>query len=100
MGLFQKKVIKEVYGKAYGQLVWVHKIDVDTLCRDIRCVELRGKANGGEPVTLLRIFSLKETERKGVVVTGWQTLDRHPDLILFEGHMTRADEAYLVRKAA
>jgi hypothetical protein len=52
------------------------------------------------PVTFMRVFKPKEAEQKGVVVTGWETFDQHPDLILFEGYLTRSNEAYLERKRA
>lgn len=31
MGLFKKRIIKEIDGGAWGHLVSVHKMDVDTL---------------------------------------------------------------------
>lgn len=98
MGLFKKKVIKEIYGGVWGHLVGVHKIDVDTLSREMRCVECEGTVDGAGQVTLLRVFRPREAEEKGVVVTGWETFDQHPDLILFEGYLTRSNKAYLEPK--
>jgi hypothetical protein len=83
MGLFKKKVIKEIDGGAWGHLVTVHQIDVDTLFREMRCVEREGVLQSGLPVTFLRIFKPIEAQRKGIVVTGWETFDAHPDLVLF-----------------
>ena len=98
MGLFKKKVAKEIHDGAWGHMVNVHKIDVDTLSREIRCVEREGMLEGKGPVTFMRVFKPKEAEQKGVVVTGWETFDQHPDLILFEGYLTKSNEAYLERK--
>jgi len=98
MGLFKKKVIKEIDGGAWGHLVSVHKIDVDTLSKEMRCVEREGVLDGRMPVTFLRIFKPAEARKKNIVVTGWETFDQHPDLILFEGYLTRGNEAHLERK--
>jgi len=100
MGLFKKKVIKEIHDGAWGHLVNVHKIDVDTLYREFRCVEREGMLDGTEPVTFLRVFKPKEAGQKGIVVMGWETFDEYPELILFEGYLTRSNEANLVRKRA
>ena len=77
--------MKEIYGRLCGHLLYAHNVDVDTLVRDLRCVKLEGTLNGAGPVTLIRVFSLKAVEQKGVVVTGWEAFDQHPDLVLFEG---------------
>jgi hypothetical protein len=98
MGLFKKKVVKEINGGAWGHLVSTHKIDVDTLSREMRCVEREGVLENGISVTFLRIFSPMEAQRRGINVSGWETFDQHPELILFEGYLTRANEAYLERK--
>jgi hypothetical protein len=100
VGLFKKKVIKEIDGGAWGHLVSVHKIDVDTLSKEMRCVEKEGFLDGGRPVTFLRVFKTGEAQQKNIVVTGWETFDQHPDLILFEGYLTKTNEAYLERKKA
>lgn len=101
MGLFKKKVIKEIWGGAWGHLVSYHKIDVDTLYKEMRCVEREGVLSStGQVVTYLRIFKPKEAEKAGVVVSGWETFDEHPELILFEGYLTRSNEAHLEKKRA
>jgi len=97
MGLFKKKVVKEIDGGTWGHLVTVHKIDVDTLSKEMRCVEKEGGVDG-RPVTLLRVFKPKEAAAKNVEVTGWDTFDSHPDLVHFEGYLGRDNNAYLERK--
>ena len=98
MGIFKKKVIKKIEDGAWGHLVNVHKIDVDTLSKEMKCVEKEGVADGGKPVTLIRVFRPAEVEQKGIVVTGWETFDQNPELILFEGYLTMDNEAYLEKR--
>lgn len=101
MGFFtkKKKIVKEIDGKMWGHLVNVHKIDVDTLSKLMRYVEQEG-ITGGQPVTLLRVFKLTDAQRKGITVTGWETLDQHPDLILFEGYLATDNEVHLEPRKA
>jgi hypothetical protein len=96
---FKKKPFRQVYGGIWGHLVSEHQIDVDTLSRDVRCVEREGALEGGVPVTFLRVFRLSEAEKKGVIVSGWETFDAHPDLIAFEGHLTHENAAFLKARA-
>lgn len=91
----KKKAYREVYGGVWGHLVSQHQVDVDTLTREVRCVEKEGVLDGGVPVTYLRVFRLPEVEKKGVSVSGWETFDAHPELIAFEGYLTSANEAFL-----
>ncbi len=101
MGFFSRKpkVVTEISGGTWGHLVNDHKIDVDTLSRDIRCVEKPGMVEGSIPVTLLRVFRLSEVAKKGISVSGWETFDQYPDLILLEGYYdARKNTAHLERK--
>ena len=61
-------------------------------------MDREGMLDGGRPVTFLRVFKPMEAQQKGIDVTGRETFDQHPDLILFEGYLTQANEAYLERK--
>jgi len=98
MGLFKKKVIKEIVGGAWGHLVYVHKIDVDTLYKEMRCVQRHGVLNEEKPVTFLRVFKPAEAQQKNIVVTGWEIFDEHPDLILFGCYLSGVNEAHLERR--
>ena len=100
MGLFKKKVIKQIDGGAWGHLVKAHGINVDILSKEMRCVEREGVLEGGKRVTLLRVFKPMEAQERGIDVTGWETFDQHPELILFEGYLTKTNEAHLERKKA
>jgi len=95
MWFFKKKPFKEIYGGAWGHLVNKHQIDVDTLYREMRCVEKEGSLEGGVPVTYLRVFRIADAQKKGVDISGWETFDQHPELIAFEGYLTQTNEAYL-----
>lgn len=97
MGLFsfKKKVAREIPSGVYAHLFHVHRVNVDTLSRSIRCVEKEGFLDDKEPVTFLRVFNLQEAEKKGVEIKGWETFDQFPELLLFEGYLTKTDEAFL-----
>jgi hypothetical protein len=99
MGLFNRKpkVVKEIYGGAWGELVRVHGLTVDVLSKNIRCVDKPG-VKDGSPVNLLRIFSLRDIEQKGITIAGWETFDQHPELIMFEGYLYGNNRAQLERK--
>ena len=97
MGFFKKKVVKEIHGALWGCMFNVHKIDVATLEREIRCVEKDGIINK-ETVTLVRVFKPLEAENKGVKITGWETFDQHPELILFEGYLTKHNNIAFLEK--
>ena len=101
MKFFKKKVIKEIDGVAWGHLVNDHGVDVDTLTKLFRWVERNGFLDNRIPVKFLRIFDQTEVQQKGIVVTGWETFDEHPDLVHFEGYMTNTggtETARLERK--
>ncbi len=94
---FKKKVVKEIEGGAWGHLVRDHGLTVDVLSSDFRCVEREGHRKG-QSVTFLRVFKPGEAEKRGVSVGGWETFDSHPELVHFEGYVSRANEARLERK--
>ncbi len=100
MGLFsrQKKVGKEIYGGVWGWMVNQAHIDVDTLSRDIRCVDREGRLQTGQPVTFIRVFKPAVAAAKGIEITGWETFDQNPELLMFEGYLTRANEAHMEAK--
>ena len=98
MGLFKKKIVKQIDGGAWGHLVHDHHMDVNTLYNEMRCVECEGALDGGIPVTFLRVFRPSEVKQEGIEVTGWETFDQHPGLIHFEGYVTKRNEAHLERK--
>ena len=98
MGLFKKKIVKEIQDGGWGHLLNVHKITVETLHNELRCVERKGVLDDGLSVTFIRIFNLKEVQRLGIDIKGWESFDQKPDLILFEGYITRLNGAHLEKK--
>ncbi len=100
MGLFSKKnkVGKDIYGGIWGYMVNQAHIDVDTLSRDIKCVDREGKLQDGQRVTFVRVFKPAEATAKGVQVEGWETFDKNPELVLFEGYLTMANVAHIEAK--
>ncbi len=100
MGLFNKKpkVVKEIRDAAWGYMVSVHHVDVDTLSREMRCVERAGTIAGNRPVTFLRIFRISDVEKAGISVEGWETFDQHPELILYEGYLTPDNRAQIEQR--
>jgi hypothetical protein len=64
-----------------------------TLSKNIRCVDKPGVKDGFQ-VNLLRIFSLRDVEKKGITIAGWETFDQYPELIMFDGN----NQAHLERK--
>jgi hypothetical protein len=101
MGLFKKKVVKEISGGVWGHLVNAHKLDVDTISRDLRCVEREGLLDGKVKVLFIRVFKPNEVAPKGITITGWETFDQHPELIIFEGYwQVYTNEARLEKKRA
>jgi len=103
MGLFgfKKRVVQEISGGVWGHLFNVHGLNVDLLSRSIRCVVKEGLLDGKNPVTFLRVFNLREVEKKGrksAEIKGWETFGQFPELVLFEGYQTRTNEAFLKPK--
>jgi hypothetical protein len=102
MGLFdlfkgKPKIVKEIYGGAWGELCRIPGFDVDELSKNIRCVDKPGVKDGFQ-IKHLRIFSLSDIEKRGITVTGWETFDQYPELIMFEGYMNALSQAFLERK--
>lgn len=99
MGLFNRKpkVVKDIPGGAWGHMVNVLKFDVDTLTRDYRCVEKQGQVEGA-PVLMLRIFRLSDLAKNSIEVTGWETFDHYPKMLLYEGYLNQRNETTLEKK--
>lgn len=78
----------EVPQWAYTHLVTVLNLDTATLM-DLKCVQQLDYV-GGALVNLIRIFDLKA---EGLVtIEDFSSLDRHPEMILFEGYQEKASE--------
>jgi hypothetical protein len=97
LGLFKPKIVKEIRDGAWGHLVHAHGLTVDALSKNIRCVDKLGMKDGFQ-VNLLRVFSLRDVEKKGITIAGWETFDQYPELIMFEGYLNGNNQAHLERK--
>lgn len=97
MGMLNSGAIKEIHKGALGHLVEDHKMDLSTLRRDYRCVHKRLVSGGG---SLMRVFRPADVKECGVTVTGWDTFDAHPELIVFDGFLMGdgQDDAHLERR--
>ncbi len=52
----------------------------------LRCVRRRGSF-GGVPANFVRICDQVTASERGIMVRGYRDLDKHPELVLFEGHV-------------
>jgi hypothetical protein len=97
MGFFNRKpkIVKEIYGGAWGHLINDHGLTVEALSGDIRCVDKPSVKSGFHD---LRIFSLSDAQNKGITIAGWETFDQYPELIMFEGYLNINNQAHLERK--
>lgn len=78
------KAAQKIEGPLWGYMVTQRGVVVDIL-QSLRRVERTGMA-GGKSATLVRIFDLAVTEKAGVVVDSYESLNAHPRLILYEGY--------------
>lgn len=77
---------REIAHWAYMYLVTNLKIEPDYLSQ-MKSVE-QMSFEGDTPVILIRIFDPKALP-KTTVIENFVSLDQHPDLIIFEGHMEK-----------
>jgi hypothetical protein len=100
MGIFKRKVIKNIYDldAVWGHLVSEHKMDVDTLAHEMKGVERDAIVNGRGPAKLVHIFKPAEAVAKGVTVTARETFDEHLNLIYPEAYLAKDNRASLERK--
>jgi len=61
----------------------------------MRCVEKEGFLDGKKPVTFLPVFNLQEVGKRGLEIKGWETFDQYPELVFYEGYLTKTNEAFL-----
>ena len=98
MWWFKKSVVNPIPSNAcWGLLVGQHKIDVDTLTNVMRCVVKEGIVNDRK-VTFIRIFDLREIEKRKITIIGWETFDQYSELVAIEGYFTEDNDAFLERK--
>ena len=79
----KKKAVKKIEGALWGYMVQ-HGVIVDIL-QNLRRVECDGVV-GGKRVTMICIFDPASASEKGVAIDDHESLDSHPELILYEGY--------------
>ena len=67
--------------------------------RPLRCIR-RGGSFAGYPVTFIRIFDGERAYVDGQIIRDYRDLDRHPEFMLFEGHVFRDGIVCLNKKKA
>ena len=80
----KEKAIKKIEGSLWGYMVSQQGVIVDVL-QNLRRVERDGVV-GGKQVTMIRIFDPATTKEKGVAIEEYESLDDHPELILYKGY--------------
>ena len=79
----KKKAVKKIEGTLWGYMVSKGRT-VDIL-QNLRRVEQDG-AVGRKQVIMIRIFDPATANEKGVAIDDYESLDNHPELILYQGY--------------
>jgi len=80
----RKKEVKKINGPLWGYMVSQQGVIVDIL-QNLRRVECDGVVED-KPVIMIRIFDPAAADKKGVAIEDYDSLDGHPDLILYGGY--------------
>ncbi len=82
----KNKAVKNIEGELVGYMLSRHGVTLDEL-HDLRRVE-REVVLGDKPlgIIMIRIFNPDTAKESDVAVDSYSSLDRHPELILYEGH--------------
>ena len=99
MWLFKKEGEREIDLDLLKYMANEHKIDLVTLDK-MRYVTRDLSIGALLSITLVRIFLPYQAADKGIEVTGWETLDEYPELVLYEGYLNQAHKPFLVKKEA
>jgi len=87
----RNKAVKNIEGNLLRHMVSRHGLALDEL-QNLRCVE-REVALGDKPleIIMIRIFNPDTVKENHVTINGYGSLDRHPELILYEGYYRDVD---------
>jgi len=80
----KKRAVKKIEGALWGYMVSQQGVIVDVL-QNLRRVECDGVV-GGKQVIMIRIFAPASASEKGAAIDNYESLDSHPELILYEGY--------------
>lgn len=82
----KNKAVKNIEGELVGYMLSRHGVTLDEL-HNLRRVErevvLGDKSLG---IIMIRIFNPDTAKERGVTIDSHSNLDRHPEMILYEGH--------------
>jgi hypothetical protein len=87
----KNKSLKNIEGKLLGYMISQYGLAPDEL-QNLRRVE-REVVLGDKPleIIMIRIFNPDTANERGVTINGYGSLDRHPELILYEGYYREVD---------
>lgn len=85
------KAVKNIEGELLGYMVSRHDITLNEL-HNLKRVE-REVILGDKPlgIIMIRIFNLDIAKERDVTIDGYTSLDKHPELILYEGNYREVD---------
>lgn len=63
----------------------------------LRCVSYR-ESFGRQPARLIRVFDWAAACKQNIIIRSYYDLDRHPEFVLFEGHIFNSGVVYLRSK--
>lgn len=83
--------VKNIEGELLGYMVSRHGVTLEEL-QDLKIVE-REVALGDRPlgIIMVRIFNPATAKEKNVVINSYSSLDKYPELIIYEGHYRDAN---------
>jgi hypothetical protein len=84
----KERAVKKIEGTLWGYMVREHGVTVDIL-QNLRRVEHDGVVED-KPAIMMRIFDPAAADKEDVVVEDYESLDNHPELILYEGYCREA----------
>lgn len=87
----KKRAVKKIEGALWRYMFSVQGI-TDDILQNLRRVE-RDAVVGGKPLQLImiRIFHPASAKEKGVTIDDYESLDTHPELVLYEGYYREID---------
>jgi hypothetical protein len=82
----KNKSVNKIKGALVGYMIGRFDVSLDEL-QKLRRVE-REVVLGDKPlgIIMIRVFNPDTAKGKGVTIDSYRSLDKHPELILYEGH--------------
>jgi len=80
----KKKAVKEIAGPLGAHMVMRYGV-TDDMLHNLRRVERHGLVED-KPVIMIRMFDLGAADKKGVSIEDFESLDGHPELVLYAGY--------------